>query len=205
MNTPKNRGLDGCPWLDGLYSQPVRYDRESAARRVQRSFDAIARFAKRGRYKPVTTPFAEVLDAFLTAAGVCSFCGVTADLVLDHDHYSGHFRGWVCDECNKLHIDYPGYVKLINAARKAYLAGQYEKSKYLMLERTRLKQEVEEAGSTIRTEWGKKSLKGKVDYWMGRGRTLEEALKIIGASLDDWRKSRQAEQQAQREWEALLK
>ena len=30
----------------------------------------------------------------------CENCGRLSKVQLDHDHLSGHFRGWLCRECN---------------------------------------------------------------------------------------------------------
>jgi len=32
----------------------------------------------------------------------CSICRNIVPLVLDHDHGTGQFRGWICDSCNKM-------------------------------------------------------------------------------------------------------
>lgn len=32
----------------------------------------------------------------------CSICGSIESLVLDHDHKTKQFRGWICDNCNKM-------------------------------------------------------------------------------------------------------
>ncbi len=32
----------------------------------------------------------------------CPICKSTVPLVLDHDHKTGKFRGWICDSCNKM-------------------------------------------------------------------------------------------------------
>ena len=32
---------------------------------------------------------------------VCELCHLPGDLVLDHDHKTGKFRGWIHDNCNR--------------------------------------------------------------------------------------------------------
>lgn len=32
----------------------------------------------------------------------CELCGLTTKLVFDHCHKNGHFRGWICDRCNRV-------------------------------------------------------------------------------------------------------
>ena len=31
----------------------------------------------------------------------CECCGAIADLIVDHDHVTGKFRGWICRKCNQ--------------------------------------------------------------------------------------------------------
>lgn len=31
---------------------------------------------------------------------ICAICGAGSDICLDHDHKTGHFRGWLCRGCN---------------------------------------------------------------------------------------------------------
>ena len=33
-------------------------------------------------------------------SGQCECCGNVRDLVVDHDHTTGKFRGWICNLCN---------------------------------------------------------------------------------------------------------
>jgi hypothetical protein len=33
--------------------------------------------------------------------GKCQCCGLNRKFVLDHDHHTGEFRGWICDRCNR--------------------------------------------------------------------------------------------------------
>ena len=32
----------------------------------------------------------------------CELCGEVANVVWDHDHQTGLFRGWLCDRCNRV-------------------------------------------------------------------------------------------------------
>ncbi len=32
----------------------------------------------------------------------CNICGSMARIVFDHDHATGKFRGWLCNECNAI-------------------------------------------------------------------------------------------------------
>lgn len=50
--------------------------------------------------------------------GTCPICGITASLVLDHNHNSGLFRGWLCSHCNlALGLFKDNYYLLIAATR----------------------------------------------------------------------------------------
>ena len=53
----------------------------------------------------------------------CPICLRTTDkLVLDHDHDSGKFRGWLCNDCNsavgKLNDDVPTLYRAINYLKR---------------------------------------------------------------------------------------
>lgn len=38
-----------------------------------------------------------------TRASICEICSKEKPkIVFDHDHSTGSFRGWICDECNKV-------------------------------------------------------------------------------------------------------
>ena len=54
--------------------------------------------------------------------GFCDCCGKTSKLVLDHDHNTGKFRGWLCHSCNigigHLGDNIPGLIRAL-----AYLNG----------------------------------------------------------------------------------
>lgn len=32
----------------------------------------------------------------------CEICAIEERTVFDHSHQKGHFRGWICDRCNKI-------------------------------------------------------------------------------------------------------
>jgi hypothetical protein len=60
--------------------------------------------AKQLGYSPCTATVEEVTAAF---TGKCHVCGVpevecTQRLCLDHDHETGAFRGFLCDNCNRV-------------------------------------------------------------------------------------------------------
>jgi hypothetical protein len=53
----------------------------------------------------------------------CECCGKFDDLVLDHDHETGKFRGWLCDKCNlgigRLGDNLQGVVSAVNYLLKS--------------------------------------------------------------------------------------
>lgn len=70
--------------------------------RVRRALRDSKSPLKRLGCKPCCTPHDKIVDAF---DGCCDMCGVSEDklnrlLALDHDHSTGVFRGWLCDQCN---------------------------------------------------------------------------------------------------------
>lgn len=56
------------------------------ALRVKRERRAAKRIALAGRPKPLN----------------CEVCGGTCRIAFDHCHITGHFRGWLCERCNRL-------------------------------------------------------------------------------------------------------
>jgi len=55
----------------------------------------------------------------------CGICGQVGELVIDHDHTTGKFRGLLCSTCNKgLGHFSDSSVLLENAAR--YLGGTWQ-------------------------------------------------------------------------------
>ena len=54
----------------------------------------------------------------------CECCGKEAKLVVDHDHHTGEFRGWLCQRCNKgmgmLGDDIYGLKQAIKYLKKPY-------------------------------------------------------------------------------------
>lgn len=54
-----------------------------------------------GGYKPLTAPKAELDARILEQQGRCAICSAARpDLVPDHCHDTGRFRGWICPNCN---------------------------------------------------------------------------------------------------------
>ena len=53
----------------------------------------------------------------------CELCGRIDKLFLDHDHYTGEFRGWICCNCNsalgKLGDSKAGLLKALTYLEKA--------------------------------------------------------------------------------------
>jgi hypothetical protein len=44
---------------------------------------------------------AEYMRKLADAGGKCAVCGGESDrLIMDHDHYTGRFRGFLCHKCN---------------------------------------------------------------------------------------------------------
>jgi hypothetical protein len=58
----------------------------------------------------------------------CSICESVESLVLDHDHKTEKFRGWICDNCNKM-LGMAGDNPNILAAGIKYLLDHEEKEK----------------------------------------------------------------------------
>jgi len=44
----------------------------------------------------------KIKDAGRPRADKCELCGVEGKTVFDHCHEGGHFRGWICDRCNRV-------------------------------------------------------------------------------------------------------
>ena len=62
--------------------------------------------AKSHGYLPCSATAAELETAFV---GKCHSCGLAEKdhrkkLCIDHNHETGEFRGWLCDECNKADV-----------------------------------------------------------------------------------------------------
>lgn len=51
--------------------------------------------------------------------GVCPICSQERDLVWDHHHESGNFRGWICRACN-VHL---GWFENFSSNVSEYLSG----------------------------------------------------------------------------------
>ena len=83
--------------------------RKAARREAQRTFrlrhGAVVRdknrryWAERQGYLP---PPPEISCPPKPSDGLCQFCSEKhGGLVLDHDHDTGNFRGWICRRCNR--------------------------------------------------------------------------------------------------------
>ena len=63
-----------------------------------RARDSARRFA--ARKHGYAEPPQEVDCPPRPADSQCQRCGHLAALIMDHDHGTGHFRGWICYGCN---------------------------------------------------------------------------------------------------------
>lgn len=77
--------------------------------------------AKKHGYEPCNATAVELVEAYIDCDQHCQCCGVPESelskrLVIDHDHTTGDFRGFLCDRCNR-------GIGLINDS--AYFAFQY--------------------------------------------------------------------------------
>ena len=59
-------------------------------------------------------------DNPLPLDNACELCGKTTDrsLMLDHDHVTGEFRGWLCHDCNTALGKFYDDIKLLRKAIK---------------------------------------------------------------------------------------
>ena len=72
--------------------------REEIARRQHAYY-----LAKKDRYKERARRSRGVTSAATRPRPeACEACGAAIDLVFDHDHATGLFRGWLCSPCNRM-------------------------------------------------------------------------------------------------------
>src|SRR6188768_2686937 len=84
----REANLDRIRELDNANQKKRRGDPEGNRRRLL-AFKArkeAERVALAGRPRPT----------------VCELCGDEGKTVFDHCHQRGHFRGWLCDRCNRV-------------------------------------------------------------------------------------------------------
>lgn len=78
-------------------------DRCIACRRLVMVANRAAGRNNRGRVKDHNKGIARrpLLSACPPRPARCDCCDRERKLVLDHDHLTGDFRGWICDPCNR--------------------------------------------------------------------------------------------------------
>lgn len=84
----------------------IRYRKTYTDSLVGRCKQALARIrwaAKRYKHTPCITPVEAIMEKFTAC---CDLCGAKEKdlgkrLALDHNHITGAFRGWLCDNCNR--------------------------------------------------------------------------------------------------------
>lgn len=55
-------------------------------------------WAKKNGVKPCTTPIEDIAAAYRETCPLCDIGG--KKMVIDHNHETGEFRGWICRQCN---------------------------------------------------------------------------------------------------------
>lgn len=100
--------------------------------------EKTARYDRASRYRRWFGITLEDFEALVESQGShCIICNVVADLVPDHDHITGTFRGAICSNCNTalgLMADNPEW--LISAAMYLIRNGESSVNDHLTLERT---------------------------------------------------------------------
>jgi hypothetical protein len=84
----KQRNIDRVRSMDAAAARRRRADPEGNRRR-------IAKFKAKAEARRVEM-------AGRPRAESCELCGEVGRTVFDHCHAKGHFRGWICDRCNKV-------------------------------------------------------------------------------------------------------
>lgn len=98
------------------WANNTEYRERQKQRRRNRRNDTELRFndllsqsksdAKRRGHEQCNATVAELFDAFNECGGCCQCCGkheseLSKRLVIDHNHTTGKFRGFLCDNCNR--------------------------------------------------------------------------------------------------------
>ena len=89
--------------------------------RFMLALQRIASFSIREGYAPCIATEEEITELF---TGFCHACGTpevecNVKLCLDHDHFTGQARGWLCADCNKA----LGFLR--DSAERALLLAEY--------------------------------------------------------------------------------
>lgn len=82
------RNLDAVRERNRLSKQRLRAGNPEAERA------RVVRFNERQELKLIA-------QAGRPRANACELCGTACRTVFDHCHTNGHFRGWLCDRCNR--------------------------------------------------------------------------------------------------------
>jgi len=86
-------------WLENNSDRHRQQSKESMKRLRVVNPDAVKR--QRERYK-AKQEAKLVLQAGRPRPDACELCGEKSKTVFDHCHLKGHFRGWLCDRCNRV-------------------------------------------------------------------------------------------------------
>ena len=93
-------------WADCCVCGPVKLRLTAGGTRAHCSHAALLSRSrlnalKFGGYHPLDATKAELDAGILAQQGRCGVCSKpTPDLVPDHCHETGSFRGWLCSKCN---------------------------------------------------------------------------------------------------------
>jgi hypothetical protein len=87
-------------WISQHLDHYRKMDRERAKRRRTQNPEKQAarslKFRQALRQK-------QIIQAGRAPTPICELCGETVTkIVFDHCHSKGHFRGWICDRCNRV-------------------------------------------------------------------------------------------------------
>lgn len=93
-----------CMTLASRLNRKVSRVGKEGVRRRSKNFNAQPRVKehKKRRYsEKLAEKFGLAPDAWLSRPHICEICMNKCKTVLDHDHSTGNFRGWLCDPCNR--------------------------------------------------------------------------------------------------------